>query len=293
MSEFVLPAAGDDHGGLRYPDRRRILVSPRLYVALGVFVVLVVAFVAGPVIAPYTPTGVDPTALNTPPSLAHPFGTDPIGRDLLVRTLVAGRTSLLTAVLVAGLTTVIGVGVGALAGYRGGALDVVLSQIINLVLIVPALVVLLVTATRFATGPVSVAVLLAALLWPMTARLVRAEVLALRDAEFVASAVSIGAGGLRIFRRHLLPHLVGLIVVNATLLLAAAVVIESTLAFLGLGVPPPTPTLGGLVGAGRSYLESNPVVVLAPTAVIVAFTLSVHVIGDAVRAGFDPTTVRR
>ncbi len=284
-----------DRSGLTEPNRRAAvpvrrrgpLAPPTAGVlAACVLVLLVTAFVVGPWLTPHTVSGVDTQTLGAAPSWRHPFGTDPIGRDVFTRTLAGGRTTLLTAVIVAGLATLIGLVAGAAAGYRGGFVDTLVSQVVNLTLLTPALVVLLVVAVRFATTPVGVAILLAVLLWPTTARVVRAEVLALKSAEFVAGAEAVGASTWRILRHHLLPHLVGVITVNATLLLATAVVLESTLAFLGLGTAPPTPTLGGLVGAGRSQLESNPVVVLGPAGVIVALTLSVHVLGDRLQAVF-------
>lgn len=261
-------------------------------VALVLLSSLCAAFAFGPWLSPHSLTSMDTSALNAPPTWSHPFGTDPIGRDILIRALAGGRTTMGTALSVTALTTVVGAVIGAVAGYRGGLVDVVVQQVVDLALVVPALAVLLVASIRFATTPVSVALLLSALLWPTAARLVRAEVLSLKEREFVAGAQAVGASDTRVLLRHLLPHLVGVITVNATILLATAVVLESTLAFLGLGVRPPTPTLGGLVGAGRSHLESNPAVVLAPAGIIVALTMCVHVLGDGIRDAFDPARGR-
>lgn len=264
----------------------------RLAVAAGVVLVLLaIAFWVGPWLSPYEFDEITPD-IRQGPSLEHPFGTDDIGRDLMVRTFTGGRFSLRIALLVAGLTTVLGTAFGALAGYAGGRVDAIVNQVINLFLIVPVFVVLLVVAIRWGGEPTTVAVLLAVLLWPTIARVVRGLVLAVKEQEFVLAAVAAGARPGRIVFRHLLPNVIGPVVVNATLLIGIAIVFESTLSFLGLGVRPPTPTLGNLIQEAKGAIDSAPSRILIPGGFVVLITLCVNYLGDGLRDALDPSARR-
>jgi ABC-type dipeptide/oligopeptide/nickel transport system permease subunit len=254
-------------------------------------VLMTVWFWFGP---PFSDFGVTQTstALREGPSTVHPFGTDTIGRDLYVRTLTGGRFSIIIAIVVSLLTTAIGTVLGALAGYFGGILDTVIDQLTNLVLIVPAIVVLLVLAPAFGSSPMAIAVLLALLLWPQIARVVRGLFLQYKAQEFVLAARAAGARAPRIMFRHILPNAFGPIIVNATLLIGIAIILESTLSFLGAGVQPPTPTLGNLINDAKGNIESKPSAVFIPGGFIVAITLCINFLGDGLRDALDPTSRR-
>ena len=254
-----------------------------------VLVLLTLSFIIGPWLSPYTFSEQDFTALNQGPSLEHPFGTDTIGRDIMVRTFLGGRFSLRIALFVSLLTTLIGTVIGAVAGYFGGTLDTVLNQVVNLFLIVPTLVVLLVVGVRFGTSPNGIAVLLALLLWPSIARVVRGLFMQYKEQEFVLAARAAGARAPRIMFRHILPNTFGPIVVNAALLIGVAIILESTLSFLSVGVQDPTPTLGNLIEKAKGSLDTKPSAVLIPGGFIVAIALCINFLGDGLRDALDPT----
>lgn len=260
--------------------------------AIVLLVLLVALFWVGPMWSPYRVTQTSAGPLRSGPSLAHPFGTDTIGRDLFVRTLTGGQFSIQIAFVVSLLTTLIGTFLGALAGYFGGLLDTFIDQVTNLVLIVPAIVVLLVAAPMFGSRPMAIAVLLALLLWPQIARVVRGLFLQYKEQEFVLAARAAGARAPRLMFRHILPNTFGPIVVNATLLVGIAIILESTLSFLGAGVVPPTPTLGNLINEARSTIESKPSAVFIPGGFIIAITLCINFLGDGLRDALDPTSRR-
>jgi peptide/nickel transport system permease protein len=255
-----------------------------------VLVLLTIAFIVGPWLSPYTFSEQDFMALNQGPSLAHPFGTDTIGRDIMVRTFLGGRFSLRIALVVSLMTTLIGTVIGAIAGYYGGMIDTFLNQVINLFLIVPALVVLLVVGVRYGSSPNGIAVLLALLLWPTIARVVRGLFMQYKEQEFVLAAKAAGARAPRIMIRHILPNTIGPIVVNATLLIGTAIILESTLSFLSVGVQDPTPTLGNLIEKAKGSLDTKPSATLIPGGFIVAIALCINFLGDGLRDALDPTS---
>jgi peptide/nickel transport system permease protein len=259
-------------------------------VAAVILVLMVISFWVGPWLSPYGFTDYDVTSLSQGPSLEHPFGTDEIGRDLMVRTFHGGRFSIRIALIVSILTTIIGTVVGAIAGYYGGLVDTIVSQVINLFLIVPALVVLLVVGVRYGASPNTISLLLALLLWPTIARVVRGLFMQFREQEFVLAARAAGARAPRIMFRHIVPNAFGPIVVNATLLIGTAIILESTLSFLGLGVKPPTPTLGNLVAEAKGALDSRPSKLLIPGGFVVLIALCINFLGDGLRDALDPTS---
>lgn len=260
-------------------------------VSAGVLALLIAAFWVVPAFSPYEFDQLTPD-LRQGPSWDHPFGTDQIGRDLMVRTFMGGRFSIRIALLVALLATGIGTLLGALAGYFGGWVDAAVSQFINLVLVVPALAVLLVLSLRWGSGPWALALILAALLWVRIARVVRGLFLSTREADFVQAARAAGARSPRIMFRHILPNAIGPIVVEMTLLVGAAIILESTVSFLGLGVQFPIPTLGNLINEAKGAIDTVPSRILFPGAVAVLITLCVNFIGDGLRDALDPAGQR-
>ena len=261
-------------------------------VALVVLVLIVISFWVGPAVAKYEFDEPNIVDARQGPSADHPFGTDELGRDLFARTLKGGQVSIQIAFTVALISTAIGTLLGALAGYFGKAVDLLISQIVNLFLIVPGLIILFVAAIRWGSSVRSVSILLGALLWVPIARLVRGQMLQLKEQEFVQAARAAGAGSRRIIVRHLLPNVIGPIVVQTTLIIGTAIILESTLAFFSLGVQPPDTSLGVLIDQGLSYVDTRPSGALIPGGFIVLIVLSINFLGDGLRDAFDPTTRR-
>lgn len=256
-----------------------------------ILVLMGALFYIAPLFSPWEYTEIDPTAFtNRGPSLSHPFGADAIGRDLFVRTMKGGQFSLRIAVFVSLITSVIGTVMGAVAGYFGGRVDTIVSQIINLFLIVPALVILLVIGVKVGASPNVLAILLGSLLWPGIARVVRGLFLQYKEQEFVLAAKAAGAKSGRIMFRHILPNTLGPIIVNATLLIGVAIILESTLSFLGVGIQLPTPTLGNLVAEAKGRMDVDPSPLLFPAAFVVAIALCINFLGDGLRDALDPTS---
>jgi ABC-type dipeptide/oligopeptide/nickel transport system permease subunit len=246
-------------------------------------------------VAPYAYDELDLNNTNQAPTLEghHYFGTDQLGRDYFSRVIFGVRTSLWVALVVALLSTAIGTAIGAMAGYFGGWLDNLLMRFTDLVLTVPGLAVLLVAAAYWGGGrPGRVAVILALLFWTGIARIVRGLFLSLREKEYVEAAKASGSGDTRIIIRHILPNTMGPIIVNATLVVAAAILVEAALSFLGFGVQPPTPALGKLISDGQSSGLQLWWLVTFPGLVIVVIALAVNFVGDGLRDALDPTQQR-
>lgn len=259
-------------------------------VAAGLLVIIVLMFIFGPSFSDYEYDEPNIVDRSQGPSLDHPFGTDPLGRDMFVRVLRGGRISTRIALVVAIVSTTLGTVLGATAGYFGKAVDLLISQLINLFLIMPALIILFVFAIRWGNDINQVSILLGCLLWVPIARIVRGQVLQLKEQEFVQAARAAGATSWRIIRRHLLPNVVGPIVVQATLIIGTAIILESTLAFLGLGVTPPDTSLGVLINDGKGFLRDRPSAALIPGGFIVLIVLCINFLGDGLRDAFDPTS---
>jgi peptide/nickel transport system permease protein len=254
-----------------------------------VLAALVVVCFGASLFAPYGPNDQHLALGAVGPSWHHWFGTDELGRDQLSRLLAAGQISLEIGLAVAVLSTVVGTAVGAAAGFVGRATDQALMRLTDLFLIVPAVAVLAIALERFGHDRLTIIWVLAALFWMYVARVVRAEVLSIKEREFVEAARASGATGPWIVLRHVLPNCVGPVVVNATLSVAAAIVAESTLSFLGFGIQLPGTSWGrmladaeGTVGTSRSYL------LYVPGLAILLTVLAVNFLGDGLRDAFDP-----
>jgi ABC-type dipeptide/oligopeptide/nickel transport system permease subunit len=261
--------------------------------AMGGLVGLVIFFGAGifaNYLAPYPVDKIDLTRVLQPPTVAghHWFGTDEIGRDFLSRVLYGIRTSEEVGFFVAVVSSIIGLTIGALAGYFGGLLDNILMRITDLILTLPLLAILLTAAALLGEGSQwRVSIILALFLWTTIARVVRGVFLSLREKEYVEAAKASGAGDLRIMFRHILPNTLGPVVVAGTLAVALAILTEAALSFLGFGIKPPTTSLGVLVASG----ENNPQkwwVTVFPGLTIVAIVLCINFMGDGLRDALDP-----
>jgi peptide/nickel transport system permease protein len=238
-------------------------------------------------------------ALLVPPSANHPFGTDDLGRDLMVRALYGGRVSLSVGLVAMLIAVTLGSLVGAVSGFFGGVVDQLLMMITDLFLSLPAVPLILLTVYLFrepvqkAFGPEAgifliVVAMIGALSWMQTARVVRASFLSLKQKEFVEAATALGVSRSSIMFRHILPNALGPIIVAATLGIGTAIITESTLSFLGVGFPVDTPTWGRLVTDGSQYLQSAPWLALIPGFLIFVTVLSINFVGDGLRDALDP-----
>ena len=229
------------------------------------------------------------TCRNLPPSLEHPLGTDALSRDVLARVATGGRISLAVAFLAVALSATLGAATGLIAGYWGGAVDTALMRLVDAALAVPRLFLLLLVLAVWEQVPLAVLVLLIGVTgWFGTGRLVRGEVLRLREESFVRAAEALGASRGRILLRHLLPNTAGPLLVAATLGVGDVILLEAGLSFLGLGVQPPTPSWGGMILDAKSVLVAAPWVGLFPGLAIVLTVLSANLVGDALRDAVDP-----
>jgi len=258
-------------------------------VSCGLLAIVTALCLAAPAVAGYEFDAIDLSGIRQPPSLAHWMGTDDLGRDLFTRVLYGGRVSILIGVLSALIGTVVGSAVGALAGFYGRALDNVLMRFTDVVYSIPTLPLLIVLASYTAATATSMALVIGLLSWMTTARVVRGEVLSIKETAYVEAARSLGAGDARIILRHVLPNAIGPIVVGATLTVGNAIIVESSLSFLGLGVQPPTPTWGNMLMDAQATMASKPWLTIFPGLAILIVVLSVNFIGDGLQDALDPT----
>jgi ABC-type dipeptide/oligopeptide/nickel transport system permease subunit len=264
--------------------------------AMASLIVLLIVFGIGafaPLVAPYSYAQLDLTNLLHGPSTVgkHWFGTDEIGRDYFSRVVYGIRTSEEVGLTVAVISSLIGLFLGAAAGYYSGWIDNILMRITDLVLTLPALAILLVCSALLGGGQWTVTFILAAFFWTGLARVVRGVFLSLREKEYVEAAKAAGSGDLRIMFRHILPNTIGPIVVNGTLAVATAILTEAALSFLGFGIKPPLPSLGSLVVSG----QANPQkwwLTIFPGLAILVIVLCINFIGDGLRDALDPTQRR-
>jgi peptide/nickel transport system permease protein len=251
-------------------------------------------------LSPYDPYKSDMSARFQPPSLAHPMGTDALGRDLMTRVLYGGRVSLAVGFSVMVITLLIGVPVGAIAGFFGGRVDNVLMRITDAALALPSLLVLIllgailreVDAPALKKNPVlTIALVIGILAWMFTARLVRASYLTIREMDFVVATRALGGSNFRIIALHIFPNAIGPVIVEATLEVAYAILEESGLSYLGFGVQPPTPSWGNLLSNAQEYLVKYPWLAIFPGLMIFLSVISINYIGDGLRDAFDPHKV--
>lgn len=263
-------------------------------VSLVVLLVLTVATVVGPLLSPYDPERIDFRTKDQPPSLAHPMGTDELGRDQLVRVLMGGRISLAVGVASVLVALAVGVSVGAVAGYAGGWVDNALMRAVDVFYSMPGLFVIILLMALVGPSFWGIVVAIGILRWMGTARLVRASFLSLKERDFVEAARAVGASAPRIVVRHVLPNAVGPIVVAATLGIAGAILTESALSFLGLGFQPPTATWGRMLEEAQHAVISDGHWWrgLFPGLMIFASVLAVNFVGDGLNDAVDPRRTR-
>lgn len=258
----------------------------------GAVIVLLLYLIAifAPLLTPHDPIehGDIPRMRYMPPSIEHPFGTDKFGRDIYTRVLYGSRISLSISFLAVSISVLLGSIVGAAAGYFGGVIDSVLMRIVDSLMAIPRLFLLLTCVALFSGSLWLIIILLGATGWMATARLVRGQVLSLRNQDFVRAAEALGARDRRIVFRHLLPNTLTVIIVSATLRIGGVILAEAALSFLGLGVPPPTPSWGQMVFEGREVLLAAWWVSAFPGLVIAVTVIGYNLLGDGLRDAFDP-----
>lgn len=261
---------------------------PQLFVGAGLLLVLVAAATLGPLLVAYDPAETDFGAVREAPTTLHPLGTDQLGRDTLTRAIYGGRLSLFVAIATVVLSISGGTLTGLVSGYRRGWVDNLLMRTMDGMLAFPALILAMTIA--FVLGPSvgTVIIALAVSRVPPLARLLRSQILALSGREFIQAAAAIGVGPLRIAVRHYLPNLLSLLIVQASLTAGTAILTESSLSFLGLGLPPPSPSWGGMLREGYIYLELTPLQSFVPGVLIFAAVLAFNFFGDGARDVLDP-----
>ncbi|MDD4857637.1 MAG: ABC transporter permease [Candidatus Krumholzibacteria bacterium] len=256
----------------------------------GIILVLYLAAALAPMLTPYDPIaqGDVPRMRYVAPCMEHPLGTDKFGRDVLSRVIYGSRISLMIGILAVTIAILLGALVGAAAGYFGGATDAILMRIVDALLAVPRIFLLITCVALFSGSVWLIIVLLGATGWMTTARLVRAQVLSLRNLDYVKAAEALGAGGRSIIWRHVIPNTATVIIVAATLRIGGIILTEASLSFLGLGVPPPTPSWGQMVFEGREALLSAWWLSTFPGIAIAVTVIGFNLLGDALKDAFDP-----
>ena len=251
-------------------------------------IMLVIVAIFAPIIAPYDPNKVSILDSKNPPSREHWLGNDDVGRDILSRVIFGTRVALIVGLGATTIAVVIGVTVGATAGYFGGKIDTILSRFVDSLMAFPLLALLLILSAVFGPSLRNVVIVIGCSVWASYARMVRAEVLSLRERDFVHAARAAGAKNVRIVLRHIVPNALGPVIIFASLQVGGIIILESALSFLGLGVQRPTASWGTMLSDGRDYIRNYPHISMAPGFAITLTVLAFNLIGDGLRDALDP-----
>ena len=271
--------------------RVRIRRQPLAVIGVALLTGFVVCGIAAPWLAPYDPSAINLLHRLQGPSAAHWAGTDELGRDTLSRLLYGARISLAVSVTVVSVSLGLGLAMGGVAGYLGGWVDTAMTTFaMNTFQALPGILLAIAFAAFLGPGFSNLVLALAIGGWAGYARLVRAQVMAVREREYVDAARALGAGGLRIFFRHILPNIVQPVLVQAAIGMAGVILAEATLSFLGLGIPAPAPSWGSMLNDARLHLFDSPHMVLFPAAAVAGAVLGFNFLGDALRDQLDPRT---
>jgi ABC-type dipeptide/oligopeptide/nickel transport system permease subunit len=275
---------------MRRRMRRRMLRRPLAVAGLVVALVFVLMAIFAPVIAPYDPGKSDFSAALAPPSSEHLFGTDELGRDVFSRVVWGARASMQVGVFSTLLAMAVAVPIGLIAGYYRGWIDPVVSRITDVMLAFPFLIVAVGLAAILGPSLTNATLALAFSAAPSLIRVTRGETLALREEDYVRAAIANGASDTTILGRHVLPNMVGTLIVQMTVWIPTAIIGEALLSFLGLGVQPPTPSWGVMLSAAQPFIDQAPRLVIFPGLAIFLATLSFNLLGDGLRDVLDPRT---
>ena len=302
MTESMLEPTIDDltaESGEQYPQlkmwktmlRRFVQYRPAVF---GLFVLIVLVFIAifAPQVAGQDPFFQDYSALKSPPSAEHWLGTDALGRDVWARLVFATRVSLSVGLVAVAIYAVIGTTLGAIAGYYGGWVDSVIMRLTDIVMTFPALIIIITVVALIGPSLLNIMAVMGLLSWPSICRLVRGQILSLRETEFVIASKALGASDAYIIFNHLLPNVMGPIIVAATFGIASAILTEASLSFLGLGVPPPQPSWGQMLTDAQklTILAEMPWLWIPPGLMVSLTVLCVNFVGDGLRDALDPRT---
>lgn len=264
-------------------SRNRLALNGLLIIGILAFVAL-----AAPLVSPYDPTSINVHQVLSPPSWSHPFGTDELGRDVLTRMIWGSRVSLKVGFVAVGIAISIGTLVGSLAGYYGGRVDAVLMRFVDMMLAFPTLFLILAVIAILEPSIATIMIIIGLTGWMSVARLVRAEFLSLRERDFIAAARAAGASDCRLIFRHILPNALAPVFVSATFGIAGAILTESGLSFLGLGVQPPDPSWGNILTSGKDNITVAWWLSLFPGFAILITVLSYNLVGEGLRDALDP-----
>lgn len=281
-----------EHHGARTSQRRRTLrrFARHKGALIGIAIVLALVIIAltAQWIAPYDPNKTNLRLRGAPPSWAHPFGNDDIGRDILSRIMYGARVALLVGICSTTIAVTIGVLVGSTAGYFGGLVDAILSRLIDTLMAFPILALLLTLSAMLGPSLRNVIIIVGVTFWASYARVIRAEVLSLRERDYVLAARASGASDRRIILQHIVPNAIGPVIILASLAIGGVIIFESALSFLGMGISRPTPSWGTMLSDGRDHIRNYPHIAIAPGLAISITVLAFNLIGDGLRDALDP-----
>lgn len=250
---------------------------------LGIVGFFIIVAIFAPVIAPYNPGQIDIENILTPPSSSHIFGTDSLGRDLFSRMVYGSRISLMVGFIAVGIAGLIGIALGAIAGYYGKWADTVIMRFIDIMLCFPTFFLILAVIALLEPSIINIMVIIGVTSWMGMARLMRAEILSLKERDFIYAEKAIGASDLRIIARHLIPNAMAPVLVSVTLGIAGAILVESGLSFLGIGVQPPTPSWGNILSEGKAVMGAGWWMMLFPGLAIFITVLGYNLLGEGIR----------
>lgn len=280
-------------GLVRNPALRRFLRHRAGVVGLLLIVFLALVALAAPLLSPYSPDAIDLSIMLEPPSAAHWFGTDPVGRDIFSRCLWGARISLIIGLVSVGMGSLLGLPAGAISAFAGGWLDRLAMRLVDILLAFPPILLAIMFIAVFGPGLTNAMIAIGIAQTPVYARLMRSSVLKVRAESYIEAARSLGTPEWRILVRHVMPNAISPIIVQASLSLAAAILSAAYLGFLGLGAQPPTPEWGSMLSKGRDFLRSAPHASIFPGLFIMVTVMSFNLLGDGLTNALDPKFTRR
>lgn len=269
--------------GWRRFKRNRVALAGLIFIGLLVFIA-----VFADLLAPYDPLKIFPARRGAPPEEGHLLGYDQVGRDMLSRLIHGIRVALIVGLSTSLIAITIGVAVGSVAGFFGKWIDIILSRLIDTLMAFPIIALLITLSSVLGPSLVTTVLVIGTTIWARYARVVRADVLSLREFDFVLAARAGGVRNGRIIFRHILPNILGPVIVLASLGIGGIIILESALSFLGLGIRPPDPSWGGMLADGRPYLLTYPQISIAPGVMITLTVLALNLVGDGLRDALDP-----
>lgn len=257
-----------------------------------IFLIELILLVLAPVIIPYDYTAMDIMAIQQGPSAQHWFGTDELGRDIFSRILYGGRYSVTMGLISVAISTTVGMSIGAIAGYFGGQVDNVIMRVLDVIQSLPAMLLTIVISAALGSGYFNTILALSVNGLPASARMLRAQMMKVRDSEYIEAAVSINCSRFRIITSHLIPNSLSANILQATMAVANMIVMAASLSFIGLGVQPPTPEWGAMLSGARQFIRQCPHMVIAPGMAIAITILALNLLGDGLRDALDPKLKR-